>query len=272
LFLIGTGEKYKEHQTPRMRGAFCLTNMIIDNHNYFKRYCTNCGFMHAIRLKCSDRFCPLCCKADYKRLYDKYLPLIKESEFLFHLTLTHKNKKFLNGNIVQKLLQDFNAFRKDAYIKRRIRGGLSVIECVHKDDSKGWNLHMHCLMDGDYIDQDYISKLWLSITGDSSIVHIKAVSDRYKKESRALALHYLLKYVLKPPHVEGSCLEDLKADYNSAFYRTRHIVAYGSFYDASFSLEDGVLGFDLVCPVCGGTEWITEFDLLCMENMAYRPG
>jgi hypothetical protein len=236
-----------------------------DNHKYFKRYCSNCGFLHAIRLKCTDRFCRLCCKADYKRLYDKYLPVVENSNYLAHLTLNLKNKKYLNGLVVQELLNYFNTFRNDAYIKRKIRGGLAVIECKHSYKTEDWNLHIHCLLDCEFIPQDYISKLWKRITGDSDNVYIKEVANRYKVGPRAIALHYLLKYVLKPPVVNTfngvRMYLTLKEDYNNAFFKTRHIVAFGSFYDATFNLEEDE-PFDLVCPVCGGIVWLDEYQWL----------
>jgi hypothetical protein len=54
-----------------------------------------------------------------------------------------------------------------------------------------WHVHHHVLMNAEYIDKQILSRRWLDITGDSSIVDLRRVDP-------AKGSGYVTKYVAKP--------------------------------------------------------------------------
>jgi hypothetical protein len=55
----------------------------------------------------------------------------------------------------------------------RVRGGFYAIEPIHK--GRGWHVHIHAILDADYLPQAELSRLWHEITGDAYIVDIRRV-------------------------------------------------------------------------------------------------
>jgi hypothetical protein len=55
-----------------------------------------------------------------------------------------------------------------------------------------WHVHLHCLLDGSYIDGEAIKAEWWRITGDSFVKDIRRCHDAEH------AAHYIIKYITKP--------------------------------------------------------------------------
>ena len=198
-----------------------------DLHIYKTIYCANCGYAHSVRLYCGDRLCPLCKEKNYYRLLRHYLPVIKKIKpyRLQQITLTHRNFLYLTKSRVASIVADFKKLRKTDLFKKRVKGGLAVIECKHKNDKVGWNIHIHMLVDSVYLPVRQLSKVWLSITGDSFIVDV-----RNEGSSRKSVFH-LLKYFLKTPIIQGNDVKGLREDFNDAFYGARNLITFGSLYN-----------------------------------------
>jgi hypothetical protein len=162
------------------------------------------------------------------------------------LTLKYRQDVLLKERVI-RIRRSFKILLKK--YRRELRGGLYSIEAKRTDEG-GWNVHIHILCEGSYIPQAELSQAWLKITGDSPVVDIRAVY------SRVEGLKYLLKYLLKAPDVKG-CADE----YNEAFRGVRMVSAFGNWYNQARILEKEADNSPLVCPCCGGKEWLTEFDL-----------
>ena len=222
-------------------------------HRLMNFVCSNpsCRHMHNIRLKCQDRFCESCRYREWIRLYKKYLPIVKSAKYLTFLTLTIKNYAFLTPDRVRECNIWLRQFFNHPQIRGRFRGALSCQEIIHKSDDKGWNGHVHCLVDGDFVDIHEISRIWRSITGDSSVCFI------VKCHGPEHYLHYLLKYMKKAPCVSGADSYSLRHDYNRSFHGLRAVNSHGSFYDAELLIPDDD---DFICLKCGSPMQL-DYDL-----------
>lgn len=131
-----------------------------------------------------------------------------------------------------------------AYYKKRVRGGLQTIEVVNK--RRGWHVHLHVILDSDYLPQAKLSKDWGEITGGSFIVDIREAG------TVAEGLKYCLKYLSKAPVLSGH-----EEEYREAVEGLRLVQPFGSLYgDLVVSLPN------VMCRECGGHAWVCwEFDL-----------
>jgi hypothetical protein len=160
------------------------------------------------------------------------------------LTLTLRNVPTLTRKYIRGLRKSFTKLMHRKWYKERVRGGLQTIEIVNKGN--GWHVHMHVLLDAEYLPQKKIAKDWLEITGDSFMVDIREAGT--VKEG----LKYCLKYLSKAPVLSGH-----EEEYREAVKGLRLVQPFGSLYG------DLVMRLPSVpCPECGSVRWIVwEFEL-----------
>ena len=233
-----------------------------DSHSYKTLYCANCGFQHKVRLYCGDRLCEICKEPNYHRLLSHYLPVVEKIKpyRLQQITLTHRNCQFLTKSKIDKIASDLRKLRKSVFFKSRVKGGLAVVECKHRNDKVGWNIHIHILVDSSFIPVKELSKVWLSITGNSFIVDVRNEGD-----SRG-SLFHLLKYFLKTPVILGADILNLKEDFNNAFRGFRSLITFGSLYN--WKADDDVYHFK--CPSCKSVCWIRDDELDKFSDRAIK--
>jgi len=228
-------------------------------HNFVSVYCRNCGHSHSFPAYCGDRLCPICKERNYYRLLNCYSEKIKKipKYRCSQITLTYRNFKFLNSSVVSRVSGDLRKLRNARSFKNCVSGGLAVIECKHESDLKGWNLHVHVLVNARFLAHEELKKLWSTIVPGSFIVDIR------KEENSIRAVRHLLKYFLKTPIIRGSDSPGLKSNYNEAFYRVRNIISFGSFY-----VKESKIPYRFKCPNCGESQWLTEFALRSLSERA----
>ncbi|MEE8168838.1 MAG: protein rep [Candidatus Hydrothermarchaeales archaeon] len=224
--------------------------------------CEGCDEIVLSGSRCESRVCFECGEKKLIRL------IAKEKDFLKGLptdprgkhratilTLTLKNvpDKNYGKHVYKEFLQFIRRFFTHPEIKGRIRGGIRSIETkrpkegyvYHKKDGstyvvppgRGWNIHMHSLIDADYIPIRKISRVWREISG-SYIVDARAV------KAGIPALIEILKYTIKPPN-----LGDAKsyARYLSVTKGLRLFNTFGNWREDHFGVF--VRG-DKRCSVC----------------------
>lgn len=233
---------------------------MLDTHTYKTIYCTGCGYSHRVRLYCGDRLCGVCKEKNYYRLLRHYLPVIRKiSPYrLQQITLTHKNFFNLTKSRVRAIVRDLIRLRKTDFFKKRVKGGLAVVECKHKNDRVGWNIHIHILVDSLFIPVRELSTVWYSITKHSFIVDVRNEGNSQK------SVYHLLKYFLKVPIIQGIDIESLKLDFNNAFFGSRNLISFGSLYNQS----DDEFPYHFVCPRCQGTDWVLDNELFNLSLFA----
>jgi hypothetical protein len=172
------------------------------------------------------------------RLYKGYLESIEAIKRPKLLTLTLRNVPILTRKYIRGLRKSFTKLMHRKWYKERVRGGLQTIEIVNKGN--GWHVHMHVMLDADYLPQKKIAKDWLEITGDSFMVDIREAGT--VKEG----LKYCLKYLSKAPVLSGH-----EEEYRDTVKGLRLVQPFGSIYGELVMHLPSV-----PCPECGSVRWI----------------
>lgn len=216
-----------------------------DLHPTVTIFCSYCGEVRVVTLRCGRRSCS-CRTKLYFRLLRGYLELARSMREPKLLTLTMVTQAELTREGVRKIRLAFQRLLHREYFRSRIRGGLYAIEVSY---SGRWNVHLHALIDSLYIDQAELSRAWFDITGDSYIVDIR------QAWSPRAGLKYVLKYMLKSPSLNGQ-----EATYDYVLKKTRLVQTFGAFYHTKPEKPN------LVCPRCGHSDWISERGLAKAER------
>ena len=223
----------------------------ISRHKTITIYCGDHGHAKTVKLKCNDRTCQECRDRTYWKLFKGWFKLAENMSNPKLLTLTMKNKPDLKREYIKAIRGQFTRLLHRKYYKDRIIGGLYVLELVNKGN--GWHIHLHALIDtkagfDGFLLQRKLSEDWLSITKESMIVDIR------KTYNPRASLKYILKYLTKPPQINGEV--DL---YNEVLKKTRLIQTFGDLYGSKPDKPK------MKCPKCGCDWWIVEYEIICME-------
>jgi hypothetical protein len=140
---------------------------------------------------CHDRFCLPCSRERSHTIALNVLNQIEGTQVRF-LTLTLKSTDEPLASLLDKLYASFDALRRRAFWKRRVKGGVAFLETKRNDSAHRWHPHFHILIEGGFMPQKDLKRIWRQITGDSFIIDIRLVRDR------GLVTRYITKYASKP--------------------------------------------------------------------------
>lgn len=139
---------------------------------------------------CHDRMCIPCRTTLGARISRNATALIlKQTTRFLTLTLRHSHTPLRDQ--IDRLLRSFLELRRRIYWKANVKGGAAFLEIKVSEFDGLWHPHLHILITGQWMDAREISREWLAVTGDSSIVKIKSIPD---PQSTAA---YVTKYVTK---------------------------------------------------------------------------
>lgn len=131
------------------------------NMGYMLKSCKCSDSIIPINYNCNKNGCPVCSKIRANKIRSKLKPLLQQynrnpysSEFLSFITFSPENfNSYKEG--LDKIRKDFKEFLRLNYVKNRIKGGLIFLEAKTKNkfnEFKGWNIHIHALIYGKYLD------------------------------------------------------------------------------------------------------------------------
>lgn len=140
---------------------------------------------------CHDRFC-LPCGRERSRVIAGNVKLKLDGKPARFLTLTLRSTTEPLDDLLAKLTRDFSALRRTKLWRKRVTGGVAFLEVKWLAGTNRWHVHLHALLQGRYVPQQELSKLWLKITGTSDVIDIRIVEDE------AHCTHYICKYASKP--------------------------------------------------------------------------
>ena len=146
---------------------------------------------------CRDRFCRPCANARARRLTATIQPFLERKRLRF-VTLTLKSSATPLHSQISRLQKCFRRLRQRRLWKDHVEGGLAVLELTYSVERKQWHPHLHVLTEGKYLPDHLLKDAWLDVTGDSSIVDVRAV------HGVGHAVRYIVKYIAKG--VPGSIL------------------------------------------------------------------
>jgi len=225
--------------------------------------CVACGERYYSRYRCTLRYCEHCGPWHFSRLMRKYRAQIahrigeQPSQYrrtLARLTFTVRAYDQMPSSEeprrLNKLLRQ--------WFKRMMQHGvvwgcIFAIETGHELATKhpgrqadGWNLHVHALYYGPFLDQTEGLRLWRELLGDSGGFRIEQCSGWRKDPERAVrrALVHHFGYIMKPAAVSGERIAALEV----LFSGIRRVHALGCFYRLPQSQKDTP---SPRCPKCG---------------------
>lgn len=263
---------------------------------YRNFYCAKCGHVRPVRISCGDRTCPTCRRIAYKRLLARYCPDVELVDLSTLALVTLTRRIYDRVDLRARTAETRRAFSKLLRLKEVravIAGGLYGLECKLRIRRIGirrerlpdgtWNIHLHALVEsrapvarwldakgelnadlrgpgGARLRPQDLGAMWARFTGDSYIVQVKPITDAHG------AVKEVVKYLAKGTGLPTA--GPWRAEYNRAFKGARLVQSFGSWHARSKDY-----GFDALereprpfrCPTCGGTEWISEYELRRLE-------
>ena len=158
---------------------------------------------------------------------------------------------------------------KRSMTKDELWGCIFAVETGHELAVKhpdrtagGWNLHVHVLYYGPYLEHPAGLALWKELLGDSGGFRIKQCpgwrKNPYRAVRRALVHHF--GYVMKPAAVSGERIAALEV----LFHRVRRLHALGCFYSRQTAQK-----YKICKPICGITDSSKNF---WAREVTVKPG
>ena len=193
-----------------------------------------CGVSPVVRLergrrpalcpgRCRDRLCPLCSRLRGQQVRHRVKALVAKANSVRFVTLTMKKSDEPLGQRIDALLKSFSMLRRRTFWKERCKGGLFVVETTRGRKGEHWHVHLHVLVEGDYIAQSALKAEWKAVTDGSEVVDIRACHDRGK------AVAYVCKYVSKGTEI-SEWGEETLCDYAEGVHRRRLMGTFGSWH------------------------------------------
>jgi hypothetical protein len=213
--------------------------------------CKDCGGIFIGPRRCEVRICEHCAMKWAFKLLQRQLALAKvlkpsadgRRSMMVTVTLYKHPLYGLTDNDVDRLFRSFKKLMHTLWPASKGCGAFAVMEI-----GEGFNLHIHALVYGYYVDKRVLSELWQKFTGDSKIVRIREV----KKPNQTI--RYLLKYITKPDPNKNP---ERAARWLSLVTGRRRVRTYGTFYGKMklFLPPKGC-----PCPLCKGKLGLIGFD------------
>lgn len=140
---------------------------------------------------CHSRWCTPCSRERAARIVGNLKVTLNDGDIRF-LTLTMKHSDRPLPEQIDRIYSCFRKLRRAAFWTEAVAGGCAVLELKHSHHTGLWHVHLHCLLDGSWIDGDAIKAEWWRITGDSMVKDIR------RCHNAEHAAHYVIKYITKP--------------------------------------------------------------------------
>lgn len=208
--------------------------------------CLDCGSTPAFPVSCDHRLCVRCSAKRAQILITEHEEILKQIRYPRMMTLTFLSVKSLDREYIAWSRNCFSKLRHRK-IMSSCRGGIYSFEVTYSS-LHGWHLHVHALIDSDYIPQDKLSEVWRDITGGACVVDIRAIkgSDKWN------AIREVIKYPSKvATFVWNPALVD---EFLNATKGVSLAYGFGSLYKVRSVKSSG----SPQCPVCGGENLTIE--------------
>jgi len=180
--------------------------------------CTGCGVQRVVSNRCEKRWCPICVPRLARERRDQlgwWIATLKQPK---HVVVTTRNTAALNRETVRQFRRNLTKLRRSRFANNW-KSGTWSLEVTN--ESRGWHLHAHLLVEARWIDSGDLSTNWAKLVGqDFAIVKVKDAR-------KADYLRELAKYVVKSSQLAG--WQDLEiAQFMDAFTGTRTFGVFGT--------------------------------------------
>lgn len=184
------------------------------------KLCTGCRATKVFYNRCEVFYCPLCAKRlanDRRKSVEWWTAHVSQPK---HVVLTARNTQEFTSETVRRFKAAWAKLRRRSFAKSW-RGGFYSLEVTN--EGKGWHLHLHALIDANWIDSGRLAREWADCVGqDFAIVKVKdAREGDYLRE--------LCKYIVDGNQVAAWSPEDVRS-YVEAFKGQRTFGVFGVLY------------------------------------------
>jgi hypothetical protein len=233
LDLISKTLILKESIVAKLRsiGANDLAQPIADCHTAQSfAQCQGCRKVRMFWNRCENFYCPTCQPVLAHEREESLRWWTYQVAQPKHVVVTVRNTAVITWNYVKWLKQCLTKLRRRKFASNW-RGGLWRIECTN--EGKGWHLHIHLLVDANWIDPSELAKTWANIVGqDFAIVWVRDARNRdYLKE--------VTKYVVKGTTLAAWTPADI-AHFINAFTGHRLFGVFGTLYGKRTQWKDWI--------------------------------
>jgi hypothetical protein len=209
--------------------------------------CRNCGKVRWSPTRCSIRWCPKCGPRIAKARAEEIRIWISGLRQPKHVVLTQRNSETLTYDMVSRFSKNLTNLRRRK-LSRNWKAGSWTLEITN--ESRGWHLHSHMLVESRWIDAGELSKEWGQLIGqDYGIVKVK---DARPKDYAA----EVAKYVVKPSQFVTWSPEEIKTLVES-FRNVRVFGVFGELYRKR-NVFRKIVAQHRKCSVqceCGASDW-----------------
>lgn len=193
---------------------------------------------------CHDRLCVPCGHSRQAVIRRNAHTLVRDHPHRF-LTLTIRNVGEDLNTMLNHLYTSFRKLRQRGLWRRRVFGGVAFCELTYNPELDTWNPHLHCILDGYYMDRPDLTQAWLAVTGDSFNVHIRLI------RTKRSVVEYVTKYATKPiPHNVIAHPEALREAIH-ALKRRRLVLTFGTWRHFKFLENPSDKDWELVDHASG---------------------
>lgn len=181
--------------------------------------------------RCHDRWCVPCGVEKARVISDKLIWAMERDRTRL-VTLTRKHSPTALTDQIDSIIVCFNRLRTRSWWTQRVRGGASFMEIKLSERSGMWHVHMHLVIDSDYLDQRELSQEWLAVTQDSSIVDVRLVPENSD------VARYVTKYVTKPADASVYAVAERLDEMIVALRGRRLVSTFGTWRGIRFNDDD----------------------------------
>jgi Replication protein len=146
--------------------------------------------------KCRSKVCPLCQRTRALKMSRRVAEILESMNAPRMITLTIVSCDRPLRERLRHLAESFRRLRQQDRWSECVAGGLYIVEVTRNHKTGQWHPHIHLIVTGRFYPHAQLKAGWKQATGDSEIVHLNAVHDRFQ------ASRYLSKYVAKSADFE----------------------------------------------------------------------
>ncbi len=242
-----------------------------EDHGLRSLFCAWDGHEKAVCLRCKGRTCGVCRSREFLRLKNRYTGALAGVLWPNFVTIAPENVQALTRSCVLALHRAVKKVLKRKKWKEAIAGGILFGECTNIGN--GWHPHVHGLMDARWINAGTLAADITAVLGRS--VFVKCL-----RKDVHWVLTYCLSYVKKTPKIfridglPGNApvmahrycspaeVHARKSEYDAAYRGLRTVIPFGNLYNLP-----RVPVKKLVCPACGGAEWVVDFQRAVIDRL-----
>lgn len=204
------------------------------------RRCRGCSTVSKFYNRCEHKWCPLCAprlSRERKKMLEVWSREVTQPK---HVVLTARNSNTISKPQVKFYVKALSRLRRTKFASNW-RGGFYSIETTN--ESKGWHIHFHLLIDATWIDQAELARQWARVINqDFAIVYVKdARGEAYLGE--------VCKYLVKGSVLAKWSGEEIAA-FVEAFRGIRCFQPFGSLLRQRAKVREILRTFMELKPAC----------------------